>query len=217
VVLAAGAHAGHFGALAAIGLSPVSAVIGAAMGAGAAEPVFGAGALQQTLERAMVDADVRATVRDAVLEAAAGRTAHPPRFVRGAGPARPDERPTYRDLAEGEIDTVLEITVTGARLEPVEALEHRSNPVFALSLEARTRLVAVADGRDLDARTITSKAGGYRTFTAWAADGAAGVRPALAQAARDVAEVIVRNVIGAPPIAAQPAQVSPEGDDHARD
>jgi hypothetical protein len=222
LMLAAGAYSGHWaGAMLGIGLSPVAAAIGAVIGAGTAEPVENAVELQKTIRSALDGADLRAMLRDAVLRAAAGRTAHPLALVPGAGPAGPEERPAYRDLGPADIDTVLELTVTGIHLMPEARqrarddwpFEHQSNPDFALTVTARTRLVGLADGTELDSRILTvSSAGGDRTFAAWAHDDAAAVREGLDQAARSLAEMIVSDVLGVPP--PQPeATIDPSEDD----
>jgi hypothetical protein len=224
LMLAAGLQSGYWAtAMVGIGLSPLAAAIGAVVGAVKAEPVENAKDLQKTIRGALDEADLRAMVRDAVLQAAAGRTAHPLTPVPGAGPAAPEERPTYRDLGRADIDTVLELMVTSIRLMPEarqrsrddSPFELQSNPGLTLTVTARTRLVGVADGVVLDSRTLTaSSAGGSRTFAAWAQDDAVAVREGLSQAAQSLAETIVGNVLGISPPHVETTIDPSEGDIH---
>ncbi len=146
-----------------------------------------------TRVRAVLDAD-----RMAALSAAAV-----------SGPADVRDTPRYAALKGRGVDTVFEIGVTDlllagcefqwagqrllarAELVPDQCPGGRANPAVYLSLEVRARLVRVADGEELLARSLRYH-GARRTVGEWMANGHALLREevgrALARVAGDAAD-----------------------------
>lgn len=199
IVLAAGGASGNgYAAIAAIGLSPLGAAIGALVGLGMAEPVDNVAALEATIRRALAGADAQAEMRDAMLDVV-GRRAGPPLIpLLIPGPAALDDRPSYQELVQSGIDTVLELTVTVVRLAPnppLRSLEHRPNPNLTLELTARARLVRVADGVERYTRSFRANDGDF-AFARWADADARLLRDSRGHAFRSLAARVAAELLG---------------------
>lgn len=123
-----------------------------------------------------------------------------------AGPAGPDDAPTYAHLA-GTLDSVLEINLQ--RLYPqVMSFEH-DVPVY-FTMDARLRVLALADLRVLDTVQL-SRVTPARTADEWLAGDGARLRADLHKIAHDIAGIALEDLmVYRPPVASEPAEAREE-------
>jgi len=88
----------------------------------------------------------------------------PVRLLEIPGPADPEERPTYQELAGSGIDSVIEIAVERLLLQG----EYDIDPPLIFRMTARVRVVRVLDGRTLYDQEIPYQGEEHR-FAEWAA------------------------------------------------
>jgi gas vesicle protein len=100
----------------------------------------------------------------------------------------------YRFLAEKNIDTILELSLTRIALEG----EWDINPPLTFQMEAHIRLVTTIDGKKSYATYIIHQ-GSSRLFSEWAADNGEAFIEALDMGFQDLAEKIINELYGANP------------------
>ena len=160
--------------------SPVTATIGAIIGATEGEPATKSQPARDALARALLETDPAAALRMRVL--ALGRERLGTTFAAGRVPE--DAR------------TLLELRLSEVRLEKWvvagNALAPSADPFLVFRVRGQLRLVRVEDGTELFARPLEHE-GATRVFSAWADDNAASFRTALMEAVEALAVQIVED------------------------
>ena len=173
-----------------IGAATVGAVTGAVVGAVTAESAWRVRDADAVLTHAFAELKIQETLGDRLVTVArddAGLTLVPGGDV---GPTDPDVDVDYRPPATRGVDTILEVSVIRFGL-----IGDRSvNPLLALSMTSRIRLVRTGDGVELYRQELSHRSGS-RTFVEWAANDAHAFRETMDRAYTDVAREIVRLVL----------------------
>lgn len=177
----------------------------------------------RTLSRAAAEPEAQETLRDTVMVAAAERrAARPVVSLLEGGPREGNAPPSYRPLAATGLDTVLEVAVVRLDLArvsqgaaswsygPAPSWKKVFDPSLNLIVEARARLVRVADDAVLFTRPYRYSGATRYTFVEWARDGAEAFREARHTALQRLGEEITSDVFGPAPVpASAPAEPLP--------
>jgi hypothetical protein len=176
-----------------IGVATVGAVTGAVVGAVTAESPAKVHDAEATLTHALTELKVQEALRDRLLTIA--RDSARVALVPGGeiGPTESDMAVDYRPLAAQGLDTILEVSVTRLGLTG----DRRANPLLALSMTIRIRLIRTEDGAELYQEGLDHRSGSHK-FVAWAANDAEAFRQAMDAAYTDVSGEIVRLVLPPP-------------------
>ena len=177
-----------------IGAATVGAVTGAVVGAVTAESAATVHDAEAALTHALAELKIQETLRDRLVTIARDDTGLALEPGGDVGPAEEDTAVDYRPLATQGMDTILEVSVTRLGLTG----DRRVNPLLALSMTTRIRLVRSGDGAELYHQELDHRKGS-RKFVEWAANDAAAFREAMETAYTDVSQEIVRLVL-APPV-----------------
>lgn len=166
----------------------------------------------RTLGRAAAEPEAQETLRDTVIVAAAERqTVHPVVSLLEGGPREMKASASYRPIAATGLDSVLEVAVVRLELRranapgaprsygPAPSWEKVFDPSLELIVEARARLVRVADDAVLFTRPYRYS-GPRRTFVEWARDGAEPFREARHMALQRLGEEIASDFFGPAPV-----------------
>ena len=162
--------------------TPGLIVYGAAEGAVKGVPLDTVGRVEAALKQALADAASRDGMRRHLLQATRDQASN--RLA-------PLTEPTG---AEQNIDTIFEIRVMTLGLKSTEAKPDFYDPLVALSVTARTRLISVRDGTQLQAREFEYHSGAARKFTEWVDHDANLFREELDRAYRSLASTIVQDL-----------------------
>lgn len=187
-VLGGAAAGGYGGAAAGILLSPACALGGAVYGAIAAETSEKVEEAEATLNKAVVDLNIREAIRDRLFQIAHQETRYALTLLIGQAPAARDAVVADRSSARQETDTILEVSVPRFGLEGGGI-----NPPLPLVVTAHARLVRGADGTQLYAAAWTYRSG-TRKFLEWAANNGQPLRAELERAVQTLAETIVEEL-----------------------
>lgn len=181
----------------AIVASPVTAMVGAIVGATEGLPAEKLKPAREELARAFAEADLADALRARVI--AVAREKRGETFVELA-PADSDSVATcpVPGRALHGAGTLLELRLTQVRLATPpgygRGLEPDADPWLALGIRLRLRLVRRADSAELFARDV-EHTGPTFGFWTWADDGAARFRTALREAVEALASEIVEDVL----------------------
>lgn len=169
----------------------------------------------RTLSRAAAEPEARETLRDAVIAAAAERRTAPPVVpLPEGGPRQGKAPPSYRPLAATGVDTVLEVVVLrldfervtegalSGRYGPAPSWEKVFDPSLQLIVEARARLVRVADDAVLSTRPYRYSGAARLTFVEWARASAEAFREVRHTALQRLGEEIASDFFGPVPVPA---------------
>jgi hypothetical protein len=170
---------------------------------------------EAAITAAFADRNLQEVLREQVLRVAPVRTGQSFVLPSDLGPSSTSEGGSYQPLASQGIDTVLEIGVQRVALQASRSSTSQTGSLWSLSaaglnpslrivVTARTRVVKVADGAELYARTGEHQ-GNELTFTEWAANDAQAFREGLDQLMPNLAAEIVAQVFGV----AAPAETNP--------
>ena len=162
--------------------TPGLIVYGAAEGAVKGVPLATVGRVEATLKKALADPAIRDGFRRHLAQ-----TARHQALNRLAPPTEPIG-------AEQNIDTIFEIRVTTLGLKSMEAKPDFYDPLVALSVTVRTRLISVRDATRLHAREFEYPGGAARKFTEWANEEENLFREELDRAYRSLASTIVQDL-----------------------
>ena len=175
--------------------SPVTATIGAIIGATEGEPATKSQPARDALARALLETDPAAALRMRVL--ALGRERLGTTFLE-VTPAEPkaDANVGAAGRVPEDARTLLELRLSEVRLEKWvvggNALAPSADPFLVFRVRGQLRLVRVEDGTELFARPLEHE-GATRVFSAWADDNAASFRTALMEAVEALAVQIVED------------------------
>ena len=169
-----------------LGAATVGAVTGAVVGAVTAESAAKVHDAEAALTHALAELKIQETLRDRLVTLARDDTRLA--LVPGGdvGPTDSDLAVDYRPLAAQGMDTLLEVSVIRLGLTG----DRRDNPLLALSMTTRIRLIRSGDGAELYREELDHRSGS-RKFVEWAANDAKAFREALDAAYTDVSGAIV--------------------------
>jgi hypothetical protein len=176
-------------AVTAIFFIPIGITIGAITGAAEAIPESVAERIETCIPDVLLSPDVPLRARDHILAVATRETSHPIVAVEGRGPATPDEAVSYRSLADGGIDTVLEVSILNVGLAGGRGDQFYLQPFFL----AQVRLVRVADDTEVFRRAGWYSAEHHPLFELCADDGLV-LQTTLDRVYTTMAEAIVEEV-----------------------
>lgn len=192
---AMGGVLGSGGELGVIAL-PLAAVVGAIGGAAAAvmEPIEGLEEAETALKAAVAELNIQQEMRERFLQVAREQTCLP-LVLMEQGPSAVDEEVAHRSLATEGIHTVLEISVL--RLDLLGKWWEK-DPLVALVMAVRTRLMNVPDGKKLYESSFEYRSGIFH-FTEWGGDDAQLFRREVNRAYQRLAQDIVDVLFLSPP------------------
>ncbi|OGP91956.1 MAG: hypothetical protein A2157_12170 [Deltaproteobacteria bacterium RBG_16_47_11] len=153
-----------------------------------------------SIRTAIKDLKIQETLIDQIMENAREETPYPLVRVEGVGPISPMERVSYHSLPGMNLESLLEIGVTGCNLEgtgytPGSGLGYINSTLW-ISMDTRVRLVRIADGREIFSRSFTTRCYGQRLkFLEWGANDAALFRQEIKNCLPSVRDRIVRNFL----------------------
>ena len=168
---------------------PVEAMVGAAT----TEWADRVQKAEAALQHAFAGLTIQQALRDRLVALARDEARLDLRPGGDVGPTRPEVDVDYRPLAAAGIDTVLEVSVT--RLGLVDEEGGGPNPMLALILTTRVRLVRSGDGAELYREELSRRSGSRRLFVEWAAHDAQALHGGLDVAYTNVAREIIRLVL----------------------
>lgn len=174
--------------LGALGGFAIGAGTGAVIGAVNAIPTETAERLEAALMNGITARDVGADLRQRVLGGASLTGTAPVDL--GASTADPAMATDYTMLAASGVHSVLEITIT----ELAFTGEGGRNPMFALSLKARTRLIRVADNQVLWSNDETAYRSSEAEVSAWTAPESDRLATEISTAVETLAQQISKDV-----------------------
>ena len=173
-------------AVALVVLVPLGVILGGTAGAVAAVPEATAQEIEAYIVNALLVPNMQEVVRDHAVETVRNETGRPVVALADQGPAATDEEASYGHLSDQGINTVLEVSVRVVGLVG----GHGSDPLLALVLNVRGRLVRTSDDAELYLHTV-SYLSAPRKFTEWGEDEGRPVREELDRAYRYIAATIV--------------------------
>ena len=173
-------------------LLPIFGLVGGIVGGATAPSAATVEEAEATLKTAITDVSegkVQEALQDRLVTVSQNNTRGRVVPLPAQEPFASDAPVGYRALASEGIDTVLEVSVRQLGL----AGAWTPNPLLAVVLTVRTRLMRVADGTDLYVSTVEYQSP-PRTFIEWAASNAQPFRDELERAYAILAEKIVEEV-----------------------
>ncbi len=177
------------GLLLGIALAPVGAVVGGVVGTVEGVSSKRRNEAEDGINKAISEPGMQETMKDYVLRVAKQQTGYHFVDLDGQGPETPEGKADYSSLANGGIDTVLEITVPAFGLVGPKGI----NPPLAFFMTLQTRLVRTRDGSVLYEQKLEYR-NARRTFTAWASNNAKPFRDELDRCYQSLAEKVVEEV-----------------------
>jgi hypothetical protein len=177
------------GLLLGLALAPVGAVVGGVVGAVEGVSSKQRNEAEDAINKAVSQLKIQATMKDYILRVAQQQTGYHFVDLDGQGPETPEGKVDYSSLANGGIDTVLEISVPAFGLVGTKGI----NPPLAFFMSLQTRLVRTKDGAVLYEQKLEYR-NAQRTFTAWAAKNAEPFRVEFNRCYQSLAEKVVEEI-----------------------
>ncbi len=194
-----------FSLLLAIVCLPIGALVGAVAGANSAAPAELIDDARSRAQEGIAALRLNEEVLLSGLEHAKALGFEVHALDPSAGPAKPDDAPSYASLA-GTVDSVIEISVT--RVDAKSS--GREGVPVSFGIQAQVRIVDVRNGRVLDSYLIR-RAGQTRPAEEWLADEGVTLRTELQARVRDYpVQVLEELLIYRPANPAEPAAKSKE-------
>jgi hypothetical protein len=191
-ILSGGGRATGIGA-AIVGLAfliclPVAGTVGAVSGASHAASAQQVEDAKAAAQRGIASLDLQNEAVDAVLRHAQDVGLGIFRLQQAAGPAKPEDLPTYKEI-QGVADSVVEISVMHAKAFTVGERELR----VSLGMQARIRVLDTQDGKVVD--TLLIKSTSYaRPIDEWLAAEGQAVRTAFECCSGSIAEQAIDEI-----------------------
>lgn len=204
--IATGGIAGGIMAFQMLLYAGVAATAGSIAGALEAVPPEKARAIEQAIADAVDALDAQQTLARHLASALQRESVLRLHSVAPIGPATPADRPSYADLKAAGVDTVLEISVTEIGFEVCSSPlvypkcpGKPANPLISLFAKSHARLVRVADGAEVYARTFWYESR-PRTIQEWAEKDSQTLTQAFDLGWRDLAARIADELFVVTPI-----------------
>jgi hypothetical protein len=179
-------------------LIPVAAVVGAIAGGSAGVSGEQVQATRASIGTAIRELKVQESLQNQLTEHMGEKTTYPLVRLEGLGPTSQATRTGYDSLSGRNLDSLFEIGVTSVNLEglgytPGSGLEYINSNLW-LSVDARVRLIRVADNTEVFNRSFTTTCYGQRLrLLEWGAHDAALLRQEIPRCLSSVRDRIVKD------------------------
>jgi hypothetical protein len=173
---------------------PVAAVVGTLIGSMRGVSDSEKEEAQAVFDSVIAELKIQETMREYILNIAQEKTIYQFSLIKELGPAFSYEKVNYNSLGSSGVNTVLEISVEGWRLNGQGTI----NPPLSFFMWATIRIFRVGDGKEVYNNTFTYEGREKNKFVKWAANNGELFKEEFNRGCRSLAEKIVKKLFLAP-------------------